>query len=54
MKKLPISIQTFSEIRRRDLIYVDKTKLIYELAKDGKYYFFARPQKIIFKSVIHQ
>lgn len=45
MKKLPISIQTFEEIIERDLIYVDKTKFIHELVKDGKYYFFARPRR---------
>ncbi len=31
MKKLPIGIQTFSEIREDDYIYIDKTKEAYEL-----------------------
>jgi len=45
MKKLPISIQTFEKIREDDLIYVDKTKFIYELTRSGTYYFFARPRR---------
>ena len=45
MKKLPISIQTFEKIRKDDLIYVDKTKFIYELTRSGTYYFFARPRR---------
>ena len=45
MKKLPISIQTFEKIREGDLIYVDKTKFIYELTRSGTYYFFARPRR---------
>ena len=35
----PIGIQTFEEIRRRNAIYVDKTEMIYSLAKSGKYFF---------------
>ena len=45
MKKLPISIQTFEEIMERDLIYVDKTKFIYQLIDSGKYYFLSRPRR---------
>jgi len=45
MKNLPISIQTFEKIREDDLIYVDKTKFIYELTRSGTYYFFARPRR---------
>jgi len=45
MKKLPISIQTFENIIARDMVYVDKTKFIYPLVSQGKYYFFARPRR---------
>lgn len=45
MKKLPISIQTFEKIREADLIYVDKTKFIYNLVSQGTYYFLARPRR---------
>ena len=44
MKKLPIGIQTLSEINGGDYIYVDKTKLIAELI-EGKYYFLSRPRR---------
>lgn len=45
MKKLPIGIQTFSELIENDYVYVDKTRLIYHLISTGKYYFFARPRR---------
>ena len=46
LKKLPIGIQTFSEIRTKDYIYIDKTKEAYELIESGtKYYFLSRPRR---------
>ena len=45
MKLLPIGIQTFEEIRTKDLLYVDKTKYVLDLVQNGKYYFFARPRR---------
>ncbi|SJM95505.1 conserved hypothetical protein [Crenothrix polyspora] len=45
MKKLPIGIQTFSELIKDQHYYVDKTPLIAELVATGKYYFFARPRR---------
>ena len=45
MKKLPIGIQTFSELIEDQHYYVDKTPLIAELAATGKYYFLARPRR---------
>ena len=45
MKKLPIGIQTFSELIEDQHYYVDKTPLIAELASTGKYYFLARPRR---------
>ena len=30
-KRYPIGIQTFSEVIRRDCIYIDKTAMIYDL-----------------------
>ncbi len=41
----PIGIQTFSEIREKDFVYVDKSSLVYQLAKTGKYYFLSRPRR---------
>ena len=45
MKKLPVGIQTFSEIISDDYCYVDKTPLIYRLLTEGKYYFLSRPRR---------
>jgi len=45
MKKLPIGIQTFSEIREDTYIYIDKTKFAYNLIKGYKYVFLSRPRR---------
>jgi hypothetical protein len=44
MKKLPIGIQTFSEVIKNNYVYIDKTKYIYELIQ-AKYIFFSRPRR---------
>ncbi len=45
MQKLPVGIQSFSELRRGGYLYVDKTRQVYELAVGGKYYFLSRPRR---------
>ncbi len=45
MKKLPIGIQDFKELREGDYLYVDKSKLLYQLVDEGKYYFLSRPRR---------
>ena len=45
MKKLPIGIQTFSEIVQENYYYVDKTEFAYKLITKGKYYFLSRPRR---------
>lgn len=45
MQKLPLGIQDFSKLRRNDLLYVDKTELIYKLIQQGQYYFLSRPRR---------
>jgi hypothetical protein len=46
MKKLlPIGIQSFSELRERNCVYVDKTELIHQLMTEGKTYFLSRPRR---------
>jgi len=45
MKQLPIGIQTFSEIREQNYLYIDKTKEIYELISRYKYAFLSRPRR---------
>jgi hypothetical protein len=45
IKKLPIGIQTFEEIRNNGYLYVDKTEYIYRLVTGGKVYFLSRPRR---------
>jgi len=45
MKKLPIGIQTFRDIINEDFVYVDKTKIAYNLINKGRYYFLSRPRR---------
>ena len=42
---LPIGIQSFSEIRKNDYLYVDKTENIFKLISSGKVYFLSRPRR---------
>lgn len=44
-KIYPVGIQSFEEIRRGGYCYIDKTFLIYQLVKTGKYYFLSRPRR---------
>ncbi|MBL0708504.1 MAG: AAA family ATPase, partial [Sulfurimonas sp.] len=47
LKKLPIGIQTFSEIRdkKENYLYIDKTDIAYELLDSSKYIFLSRPRR---------
>ena len=45
MRKLPIGIQTFEEIRKEGYLYVDKTAFVYQLVSSGKPYFLSRPRR---------
>lgn len=45
-RRYPIGIQTFSEIRKGDYLYVDKTEYVYRMThSDGKYMFLSRPRR---------
>lgn len=44
-RHFPVGIETFSEIREKNYVYVDKTELIHRLATSGKYYFLSRPRR---------
>jgi hypothetical protein len=44
-RRLPIGIQTFSEIREKGYYYVDKTPLIERLVNQNKFYFLSRPRR---------
>lgn len=44
-QKLPIGIQTFSEIISGNYLYVDKSEAIHRLIASGKYFFLSRPRR---------
>ena len=44
-KRIPLGLQTFSEVRELGCAYVDKTHLAVRLAEEGKVYFLARPRR---------
>lgn len=44
-KNFPIGIQTFQEIRERNLFYMDKTELVYKMAHGTKNNFLSRPRR---------
>ncbi len=45
MRKLPIGIQNFKELRTENYYYVDKTLFVKQLVEGGKYYFLSRPRR---------
>lgn len=56
LKKLPIGIQTFSNIREENYIYIDKTEEALELIENYKYTFLSRPRrfgKSLFLDTLH-
>ena len=44
-KVYPVGIQNFEKIRKDDFFYIDKTALVYQLVKNGNYYFLSRPRR---------
>jgi len=57
LKKLPIGIETFSEIIDNNMLYIDKTELIYNLLNNYKYIFLSRPRrfgKSLLMDTIHE
>ena len=45
LKRLPVGIQTFTEIINRKMLYIDKTEYIYRMSKLSKYIFLSRPRR---------
>lgn len=45
MQKLPIGIQNFESLRKDGYLYVDKTRLVYRMVNEGRYYFLSRPRR---------
>ena len=55
-KIYPIGIQNFESLRLDGYFYIDKTALIYQLVKSGRYYFLSRPRrfgKSLLTSTLH-
>ena len=45
IRKLPIGIQDFEDLRQNGYLYVDKTAFVYKLVTEGKPYFLSRPRR---------
>ncbi|KAA6301369.1 MAG: hypothetical protein EZS26_002458 [Candidatus Ordinivivax streblomastigis] len=45
IRKFPIGIQDFENLRQNNFLYVDKTAYIYRLASEGNPYFLGRPRR---------
>ena len=47
LDNLPIGLQTFSDIRKNDCLYMDKTEYIFRLASGkAKYFFLSRLRRL--------
>lgn len=45
-RTLPLGVQSFKEIRKRGLLYIDKTDLVWQLANgEKKYNYLSRPRR---------
>ena len=44
-KIYPIGIQNFESLRQDGYFYIDKTALMYQMIKTGRYYFLSRPRR---------
>ena len=44
-KLYPVGIQNFESLRMDKYMYIDKTALVYQLVKTGRYYFLSRPRR---------
>ncbi|MYB35200.1 MAG: AAA family ATPase, partial [Gammaproteobacteria bacterium] len=44
-RSLPIGYQSFSNLRNEGCYYVDKTSLIREMIRQGRFYFLSRPRR---------
>ncbi|QTA81529.1 AAA ATPase-like domain-containing protein [Desulfonema limicola] len=45
LQNLPIGDSSFESIRKRNDLYVDKTRHIFQLISEGRYYFLSRPRR---------
>ena len=57
LKKLPLGLQDFRGIIQDGYKYVDKTRIIHQMANSGKYFFLSRPRrfgKSVTVSTLHE
>ena len=45
IRRYPIGIQNFEQLRNNDCVYVDKTELVYRLTHTDRVYFLSRRQE---------
>ncbi len=45
IRRYPIGIQNFEQLRNNDCVYVDKTELVYRLTHTDRVYFLSRPRR---------
>ncbi|MDM8523502.1 ATP-binding protein [Desulfococcaceae bacterium HSG8] len=45
LQRLPIGDSSFESIRANECVYVDKTRHLFQMADEGKYYFMSRPRR---------
>ena len=45
LKRLPVGIQTFSNIIEDDMLYIDKTEYVWNMIHLSKYIFLSRPRR---------
>ena len=45
IRKLPLGVQSFKDLREKGFLYVDKTEYLFRLANSSKVYFLSRPRR---------
>ena len=43
-QRLPVGDSSFESIRANHCVYVDKTRHLFQMADEGKFYFMSRPR----------
>ena len=45
LQRLPVGDSSYESIRANECVYVDKTRHLFQMADEGKYYFMSRPRR---------
>jgi len=45
LQRLPVGDSSFESIRENECVYVDKTKFLFQMIDEGKFYFMSRPRR---------